>query len=270
MTLATTEERAQFEEKQSLWESSTAEIRAKMDALLQGARKGAEARALKMFTDDLQEMVRKPSSERDALESQLAGLCQRQITRAGRGVDAQKNLKKDAEKEAYKALEEQLKAFDAIKPEALPEAFVVTDTGQVAAPVTMKTRKGMQEVMPGFLSILDPREASIQPVGNSTGRRLELANWITRVDNPLSTRVIVNRVWQYHFGRGIVATSSDFGRLGEKPSHPELLDWMAARFSAEGWSLKKLHREMMLSATYRQTARRQPSDFLARTDPANR
>ena len=270
MTLATTEERAQFEEKQSLWESSTAEIRAKMDALLQGARNGAEARALKMFTDDLQEMVRKPSSERDALESQLAGLCQRQITRAGRGVDAQKNLKKDAEKEAYKALEEQLKAFDAIKPEALPEAFVVTDTGQVAAPVTMKTRKGMQEVMPGFLSILDPREVSIQPVGNSTGRRLELANWITRVDNPLSTRVIVNRVWQYHFGRGIVATSSDFGRLGEKPSHPELLDWMAARFSAEGWSLKKLHREMMLSATYRQTARRQPSDFLARTDPANR
>lgn len=270
MTLATPSERAQFEEKQVVWERSTAEIREKLDGLLRGARSGAETRALKMFTDDLQEMVRKPSSEREALESQLAALCQRQITRAGRGVDAQKSLKKEAEKEAYKALEEELKAFDAIKPEPLPEAFVVTDTGPVAAPTTMKTRKGMQEVGPGFLSILDPSEASIEPVGNSTGRRLQLAKWITRADNPLSTRVIVNRVWQYHFGRGIVATSSDFGRLGEKPSHPELLDWMAGRFSAEGWSLKKLHREILLSATYRQTARRQPSDFLSRTDPSNR
>ena len=269
-TLATAVERKQFEAKQAVWESATQEIRAKMDALLGGARNGAEARALKMFTEDLQEMVSKPAAERDALEAQLAGLCQRQITRAGRGVDAQKSLKKDEDKQAYKALDEQLKAFDSIKPEPLPEAFVATDAGRIAAPTTMKTRKGSQEIAPGFLSILDPREPLIEPVGNSTGRRLALANWITRPDNPLSTRVIVNRVWQYHFGRGIVGSANDFGKLGEKPSHPELLDWLAAKFSAEGWSFKKLHREILLSAAYRQTARRQPSDFLSKKDPGNR
>jgi len=97
-----------------------------------------------------------------------------------------------------------------------------------------------------------------------------LANWITMPDNQLSTRVIVNRVWQYHFGRGIVATASDFGKLGEKPMFPELLDWLATRFVAEGWSLKKLHREIMLSATYRQTARRPPPELAAKIDPTNR
>jgi hypothetical protein len=68
--------------------------------------------------------------------------------------------------------------------------------------------------------------------------------------------VIVNRVWQYHFGRGIVATASDFGKLGEAPTHPELLDFLTAKFVSGGWHLKPLHREIMLSATYRQTARR--------------
>ena len=83
--------------------------------------------------------------------------------------------------------------------------------------MAIKTRKGEQQIEPGFLSLLDPKEPKITPKGNSTGRRTALANWITRPDNQLSTRVIVNRVWQYHFGRGIVATASDFGKLGEPP-----------------------------------------------------
>ena len=74
-----------------------------------------------------------------------------------------------------------------------------------------------------------------------------------RSDNPLTARVIVNRLWQYHFGRGIVATSSDFGVRGEPPSHPELLDWLAAELTAGGWRLKPLHRLMVTSATYRQS-----------------
>jgi hypothetical protein len=91
-----------------------------------------------------------------------------------------------------------------------------------------------------------------------------------RPDNPLSTRVIVNRVWQYHFGRGLVASSSDFGKLGEPPSHPELLDWLARRFVSQGWSLKKLHKEIMLSAAYGQTARRTPPPEALRLDPNNK
>jgi hypothetical protein len=91
-------------------------------------------------------------------------------------------------------------------------------------------------------------------VPGSTGRRLALANWLARPDHPLTARVMVNRQWQMHFGRGLVATASDFGHLGEKPSHPELLDWLARRFVEEGWSVKKLHRLMVTSRTYQQSA----------------
>ena len=83
-------------------------------------------------------------------------------------------------------------------------------------------------------------------------RRLALADWIVHPANPLAARVIANRVWQWHFGTGLVETSSDFGRLGSIPSHPELLDWLAAELVAHGWSLKSLHRSIVLSATYRQ------------------
>ena len=79
------------------------------------------------------------------------------------------------------------------------------------------------------------------PIGRSasTGRRLALAKWVARPDNPLTARVIVNRLWQHHFGRGIVATPSDFGLRGDRPTHPELLDWLATEFVAGGWSLKR-------------------------------
>src|SRR5262249_5956065 len=80
--------------------------------------------------------------------------------------------------------------------------------------------------------------------------RLELAEAVASERNPLTARVIVNRVWQWHFGRGIVGTPSNFGALGERPTHPELLDYLACRFIESGWSLKALHREIMLSATF--------------------
>ncbi|MCP6725912.1 DUF1553 domain-containing protein, partial [Klebsiella pneumoniae] len=81
-----------------------------------------------------------------------------------------------------------------------------------------------------------------------------LASWLTQPDNPLTARIIVNRIWQQHFGRGLVENASDFGRDGGLPSHPELLDWLASRFVHEGWSLKKLHRLILTSATYRQSS----------------
>ena len=88
-----------------------------------------------------------------------------------------------------------------------------------------------------------------------TDRRIALAKWITSPANPLTARVMVNRIWQFHFGTGLVATSSDFGRNGAKPSHPELLDWLAGEFVANGWSIKHLHRVIMTSGTYRQSSR---------------
>ena len=94
-----------------------------------------------------------------------------------------------------------------------------------------------------------------QPVIANGSGRLEVARWVVSKENPLTARVIVNRVWQWHFGAGLVRTPNNFGLLSEPPSHPALLDWLAARFVEEGWSLKKLHRRIMLSATYGQASK---------------
>ncbi|MBI1371284.1 MAG: DUF1553 domain-containing protein [Phycisphaera sp.] len=94
-------------------------------------------------------------------------------------------------------------------------------------------------------------------------RRVALANWITSKDNPLTPRVMVNRLWQYHFGRGIVATPSDFGAMGFKPTHPQLLDWLAAEFVRSGWSVKHMQRLILMSNTYRQTSRPNPQGLAA-------
>jgi hypothetical protein len=109
--------------------------------------------------------------------------------------------------------------------------------------------------------------ASIAPLGAKTGRRAALVKWLASPENPLTPRVIVNRLWQHHFGRGIVATSSDFGVRGEPPSHPELLDWLAAELVAGGWHLKPLHRLMVTSAAYRQSSKWTPAQ--APDDPEN-
>ncbi|MBM3736863.1 MAG: DUF1553 domain-containing protein [Acidobacteria bacterium] len=101
------------------------------------------------------------------------------------------------------------------------------------------------------------------------GWRLTLARWIAHRDNPLAARVMVNRVWQHHFGRGIVATASDFGKNGERPTHPELLDWLAVGFMENGWSVKRLHKLILASAAYRQ-ASENPIAEAASKDPDNR
>ena len=98
------------------------------------------------------------------------------------------------------------------------------------------------------------------------GLRSTLAHWITSSENPLTARVMVNRIWQHHFGRGIVATPSDFGKNGEKPTHPELLDWLAVTFMEQGWSVKSMHRLMLLSNTYRQSAENGEKE----SDPENK
>ena len=121
------------------------------------------------------------------------------------------------------------------------------------------------EVPRRFLEILSPAA----PIPMTTGSgRLNLARAIANPSNPLTARVIVNRLWQQHFGRGLVATSSNFGSLGERPSHPELLDYLASRLIEQGWSLRRIHREILLSATYRQSSADDARG--AEVDPDNR
>ena len=106
------------------------------------------------------------------------------------------------------------------------------------------------------------------PIGARSSGRLELANWLSRPDHPLTARVMVNRIWKWHFGEGIVRTTDNFGTLGDRPDHPELLDWLAKRFVASGWSVKSMHRLMMLSDAYQQSAAR--SHASSEIDPENR
>lgn len=259
-----------YDEQQAKWEAATAEVRVKIDALTKAHVDKAVERWRVSFPEDLQAMTFKSAEKRDELEKQLAGLCERQLEYARRTANPAGELKTAEEKAQYKALQEELKQFDSLKPKPLLDAFVVTDAGPEAPANTLKTRKGEQEVAPGFLTIVDPSPPQITATATSTGRRKALADWITRPNNQLSTRVIVNRVWQYHFGRGIVGTASEFGKLGEPPTHPELLDYLTTKFVADGWRLKPLHRAILLSATYRQTARREPDDTAAKVDPSNR
>ena len=106
------------------------------------------------------------------------------------------------------------------------------------------------------LGVLEPLTLTLETPERE--RRLALASWIANATNPLTARVIVNRIWQYHFGRGLVDTASDFGLNGARPSHPELLDWLAGEFVRHGWSIKTLHRQILLSETFRQSNRIDP------------
>jgi hypothetical protein len=151
-----------------------------------------------------------------------------------------------------------------------------------APPSTHLLRRGQFEtpgevVAAGFFTILSEpgRSDAVRgpdTKGKTSGRRLALAHWLTRPNHPLTARVFVNRVWMQHFGKGIVATPENFGRMGALPTHPELLDWLAVDFVENGWTLKRLHRMMMTSTVYRQSSRRPAEDqtSVAETaDPGN-
>src|SRR5262245_7737441 len=127
------------------------------------------------------------------------------------------------------------------------------------------------QMQPGFIEVLthgNPPTAIPRPDGRTSGRRLALARWIASRENPLTARVIVNRIWQKHFGRGIVPTLENFGKMGGAPSHPELLDWMAVEFMNGGWSLKRITKLMMMSEAY-QMASSFENAADSRSDPEN-
>lgn len=162
-----------------------------------------------------------------------------------------------AEQQRHAALEKEIAEVNRRRRE-FTLGLLMTDR-EGPPPVTRILFQGNHQqprepVEPGFLSVLDPNPARLRPAPgtNTTGRRLTLAEWIAAPTNPLTARVFVNRIWQQHFGTGLVATANDFGLAGARPTHPELLDWLAAEFVRGGWSVKRLHRVIVLSATYRQ------------------
>ena len=252
------------------WEAATKTIRDEMQALLQPARDAFYQERLTRYPEDIQEVLTMKPEARSAEQWMLYHKALPQVVFTDNEL---RGKLKGAAQQRYKALELELKAFDGLRPAPLNVAQTVAD-GSRTAPKTYVLRGGawdgqMEEVQPGFLSILDAGNAKVEPVGDSTGRRSVLANWLASPSNPLSTRVMVNRVWHYHFGRGLVGTPSDFGVMGERPSHKELLDWLTVKFTGEDqWSLKKLHKRILMSATYQQSS--QSRAEAERIDPENK
>ncbi len=251
-----------------VWKQKTASLRAQIDGIVEPVKKKDAEAAIKKFPPDVQAMLRKPAAERTPWEEQIAEIAYRQVTYEW---DHLLNKMRGSSKDKLVGLQRQLAAFDSIKPPSPAVLQCARDVGSAAPPVTIPKKASAGEVEPGFLTLLDEMPAVIEPSGpHSTGRRTALARWLTDPRNPLTARVAVNRVWQYHFGRGLVANASDFGKLGDAPSHPELLDWLASRFIAEGWSFKKLHRTILLSAAYQQSTHNPMAETARLKDPENR
>jgi Protein of unknown function (DUF1553)/Protein of unknown function (DUF1549) len=243
----------------------------------------------------------------DAIKEQLIGERLKDLEPPARtavleAVKAPKDKRTDAQKELLKNHAKAVEISDADLAQRFPEyapfgdrvkqtiaerekerprpldqiaAFVETDPRPPAHHVLKRGDRGSpgKEVAPGVPAALStpantyrlnpPRKGSV-----STGRRTAFANWVVSSQNPLTARVMVNRVWQHHFGTGLVATADNIGVSGAKPSHPELLDYLASEFVASGWSVKALHRLILTSAVYRQSSAPRPE--LDATDPDNR
>ncbi|MGI9242957.1 MAG: DUF1549 and DUF1553 domain-containing protein, partial [Verrucomicrobiales bacterium] len=252
------------------WEESTVAIRSEMDAMLAEPRRHEREKHVKSFPPVVQAMYWKPAAERNSYEQQIAMLVQRQVVREEAKVVAAKSLAKEQDKLArYRELEAQLTNLEEKKPD-LPTAFISTDTGADPAATYIGEGDEKSSVDPAYLTLLGAGAPEITPTPQTTGRRSALAKWIASTANPLAARVISNRIWQHHFGTGLVATPNDFGTLGDPPSHPELLDWLSSRFVEGGWHMKPLHRLIMTSQSYRQTAQREPGEAESVTDPGNR
>jgi len=266
----TARQEAEHKAKLKDWEEKTADIRAKIEALEAPMRAKAFREARSKFPEEIQAIMDKPAEKRTAYEQQIYELAYRQVTYEHDRLD--RRFKDDAKKQLV-MLYRELAKFDNLKPPTLPDGCAARDIGPTAAPTVIpKKGGGGESIEPGALTVLDPNPMPIPPIEGrrTTGRRAALAKWLTDPSNALTARVIVNRVWQYHFGKGLVPTASDFGRLGDKPSHPELLDWLADRFLKDGQHFKALHRLILTSRTYQQSAAHPAAEAGKLKDPENR
>jgi len=174
----------------------------------------------------------------------------------------------------YERLTKEKAALRAAPPKGLEMALCVTESSPTPEKTFVLARGSAHaptdEVTPGFPAVLSPPEPKIAPAApgaKTTGRRRAFAEWVASPANPLTARVMANRIWQYHFGRGIVRSTSNFGFLGTPPTHPELLDWLADEFVKGQWKMKPLHRTILLSSTYRMSS--QANKAALEKDPEN-
>ena len=237
------------------WETETKAIRDEIAALEQKYRDNAARKAVEMFPEDVQAMVNKPEAERTPYEKQVAALAWRQVDHEYARLD---RLIKGEASVKHADLKRKLAEHDKLKPAEPPYVLAVRETGAQGLDAVIPKKNTV--VPPAFLTVLSSQypapPATITPVadGTSTGRRATLARWLTDKSNPFTARLAMNRLWQLCFRRGLTPYASDFGNLGEPPSHPALLDWLADEFMAKGWDQKAMTRLLVTSAAYRRSS----------------
>lgn len=264
IVLASRETADRHRRRLAVWEQKTAPIRREMAALEEPKRKEILDELISRYPEAIQEAVTSPSEKRTPFQWLMFYKVRAFLDPASylyhAPTRAVVNKLKDEDKKRWKELKSGLDKFSELHPGELPIGIGIADAGRQAPPTFILSGgaydAGGEEVEPGFPTLFDPGPAEIvAPKGmESTGRRTALANWIADPDNPLTARVMVNRIWHYHFGRGIVDTPSNLGLSGGMPSHPRLLDWLATEFIRNNWSLKHLHRLILNSNTYRQAS----------------
>ncbi|MDX1944987.1 MAG: DUF1549 and DUF1553 domain-containing protein [Pirellulaceae bacterium] len=252
---------AAHQRQQAAWEAATAEVRAKLDALTASTRNGAIDEITLAYDPATRAAWRTPAEQRTIEQRQLMALSFRYVNNI---IERRIARLEGTAKTEYDLLQTELAEFDHLKPAPLPLAMSVGNgPGAPAATRILETgdyRHPAEIVQPGFPAFLGGSALAVGKADSPVGRRTALADWLTRPDHPLTARVIVNRLWQHHFGRGILPTANDFGLMGETATHPELLDWLAAELPARRWDLKTLHRQMVTSEVYRQSSRVDPSN----------
>ena len=230
------------------------EVEVRRQTLLAPHRERLRAERLTRLTDEERQWLKDPDDRHPEERRPRVATLRKQLEPKESELKAA--LKGDA-KTLHAELEKQITQINSARRE-FTTGLLMTDQETRPAETRILVlgdhKRLGQPVVPGFLSILDPNPAVIPKPANpkTLGRRLALARWIASPENPLTARVFVNRLWQQHFGQGLVDTPNDFGLAGSRPSHPELLDWLAAEFVRGGWSVKHLHRTVVLSAAYRQ------------------
>ncbi len=274
----------QFAEQQAKYREATKEIREKQQAVLAPYRDAGVKYQKERYLTDSQEAIFKPEKDWTPLD-RWVNFRHKQVSNTDNDVAAYLRLvsetkghqdysedKAQAWKQ-YQALQAELRKYDHLRPERGSNFLTAaTELGSVQAPPTFVRFTGIHErpleqVQPGIPALWGGDKVEIKPTANSSGRRTALANWLASPNNPTTARVYVNRVWAQLFDKGIVATPADFGRAGQKPTHPELLDYLASSFVQNGWSVKKLQREILLSSVYRQSSNER--EDVAKADPKN-
>jgi hypothetical protein len=273
-----------YEKAQAIYENAARNILDRQKELVESVREKAKLYYSERYNLDARASIFKPKSEWNALDRWVnyrAGVVfdQQALSNYLRDIANDKQSPEHSPEavarwKEYQKLTEELKKFEKLKPTRGADTFTAaTELGHPDAPPTHiyfggNHERPLDEVRPAFPEAISTEEPVIAPTATSSGRRTALANWLASPSNPLTARVFVNRVWNEYFGKGLVGTVSDFGKAGDKPTNPELLDYLADDFVREGWSIKKLHRQILLSSVYRQSSSYR--EDVAAADPDNK